>query len=294
MRIGLDAVSKRYGDRAVVDRATLDVRSGEFFALLGPSGSGKSTILSMIAGLTRPDSGRILLDNEVANDRPPRERKVGMVFQDLALWPHMTVRQHLTFVAPQDDPGPLLQNLELFDRAGAKPSTLSGGEAQRLAIARALAVKPRFLLLDEPLGPLDRRLKEHLLGVIEKAHRLAQATSIFVTHDYEEAFRLADRIGVILNGRIAQVGTPQEMYRTPATEEIARLTGPVSAWQEDGKRVWARPEQIELKPDPQGRGVARRARFLGGRWEIEIDLAGQTLRAYSADRLSGPVSLNIV
>lgn len=293
MRIVLEGVSKRFGARTVVDALSLEIRSGELFGLLGPSGSGKSTVLSMIAGLTTPSSGNIVLGDRVVNNPKvqisPRDRRIGMVFQELALWPHMTVRQHLDLVAPKENHGELLKALEIADRAAAKPSTLSGGEAQRVAIARALAVRPQILLMDEPLGPLDRRLKEHLLDLVEKAHGISRATTVYVTHDYEEAFRLADRVGVIVDGRLVQMGTPEEVYERPASEQVARLTGPVTEW--EGK--WARPEWIEVRKDESGAGVVREARYRDGRWELEVELGMRRLRAYSDARVLGKVSVTL-
>jgi ABC-type Fe3+/spermidine/putrescine transport system ATPase subunit len=212
-----------------------------------------------------------------------------MVFQELALWPHLTVRQHLELVAPNADHSGLLRAMEIEARANARPATLSGGEAQRLAISRALAVRPKVLLLDEPLGPLDRRLKELLLLEIRKAHGISQATSIYVTHDYDEAFRLADRVGVILNGRLVQSGTPEEVYEHPVSEEVARLTGPVTEF--DGR--WARPEWIEVRPDEQGPGCVRECCYRAGRWDVLVELGGRQFRAFSNTKLSGRVTASL-
>jgi ABC-type Fe3+/spermidine/putrescine transport system ATPase subunit len=293
MRIVLERLSRRFGDRAVVEDLSLEVRSGEMLALLGSSGSGKSTLLSMIAGLLVPDTGRIHLGDILVNDPavlvPARGRRVGMIFQELALWPNMTVRQHVHFVAPKEDPRPLLRELELEARADSRPASLSGGEAQRLAIARAIAIRPSILLLDEPLGPLDRRLKEATLDLIRRVHRTRGTTSIYVTHDYEEALRLADRVAVMTDGRIAQIGPPSQVYDRPVSEEAARLTGPVNVWEQDGRKRWARPESMQFSSDESGEGVVRGSRYLGGRWEIEVEIDGRTLRGYGPGPLSGRV-----
>ncbi len=252
--MNLERVTKRYGGRAAVDAVSLEVRDREVLALLGPSGSGKSTLLLMIAGLIKLDEGSIRADG-----------KVGMVFQDLALWPHMTVERHLRFVAPSEDPGPILQSVELSSKAQAKPSELSGGEAQRLALARTLAGKPRNLLLDEPFGALDRRLREKLLDLVLALHRKLGMTTVVVTHDYEDAFRIADRVAVLIDGRLAQIGTPAQVYSSPATAEVAELTGPVSLI--DGKPV--RPEKILLAVDSSGDEVVR-CSPRAGRWLVEV------------------------
>ncbi|MFC1706042.1 ABC transporter ATP-binding protein [Planctomycetota bacterium] len=296
MRVELDQVTKTYGARRVADGVTLACGSGELFALLGPSGSGKSTLLHMVAGLVTPDSGRILFGERVVNDPairvPSRGRGVGMVFQELALWPHMTVTQHLRFVAPTADPQELLDALALTGHAHARPAQLSGGEAQRLAIARALVTGPRLLLLDEPLAALDRRLCEQLLELIVDMHRLYGKTTIYVTHAYEEAFGVADRVGVMVSGRLVQVGTPQEIYESPRSETVARLTGPVSSWPlPDGSTALVRPESIIWQEDQAGLAKVRTVRYLGGRWEIEAALDGRTVRAIAPRKVSGSVSL---
>lgn len=298
MQIDLRTVSKSFGSRKVVDAVSLQIPAGGFFALLGPSGSGKSTLLGLIAGLIAPDAGEIRLGDRLVSDPkvrvPGRDRGVGMVFQDLALWPHMTAKEHLRFVAPAADAAALLRRVELSERADARPATLSGGEAQRLAIARALAGSPKILLLDEPVGTLDRRLRESLLDVVKKVHRESGATTVYVTHDYEEAFRLADRVGVLIDGKLMYVGSPQDSYDRPPALEIARLTGPVSEWKDaSGSVCWARPEKIHLRPDENGSAEVRGSRYLGGVWEMEVIHLGQTIRAQGPTPVSGRVSLDI-
>ncbi len=268
MRIEIDRVSKRYGARTVVQDVSLDVRDGELLALLGPSGSGKSTLLFMLAGLVAPDSGAIRFDGRPAPDCP-RDRRIGMVFQDLALWPHMTVEEHLRFVAPGDDPGILLDLVELRKLAKARPNTLSGGEAQRLALARALAGNPKLLLLDEPFGSLDRALQERALDLVADLHRRFNLATILVTHNYEEAFRIADRVAVLVDGRAIQTGTPAEVYQSPASERVALLTGPVSTWE----GAWVRPEQLQATPDENSDSIAQACRFRGGRWLVTVGSA---------------------
>lgn len=310
MRIVCESLSKRFGDRMAVARTMLSIRSGELVSLLGPSGSGKSTLLSMLAGLVEPDAGRIVFDDRVANDPrvriPPGDRSVGMVFQDLALWPHMTVERHLRFVAPEEDPKPILEALGIAHLAAARPGTLSGGEAQRVALARALAARPSILLLDEPLGPLDRRLKDRMLDVIGEVHRRFRTTTIHVTHDYEEAFRLADRVAIMVEGSIVQTGTPDEIYDRPSTVEAAEVSGPVTFLAAAGAgggnvttrlgshrahsnapatgdriRVVVRPDRLQIEPAEAGPGVVASVRSLGSRWELRIRVAGDTLAAFA-------------
>jgi ABC-type Fe3+/spermidine/putrescine transport system ATPase subunit len=313
MRIELDGISKRYGDRFVVSDAKLSVRSGELIGLLGPSGCGKSTLLTVLAGLVVPDAGIVRLDDRVASDPrirvPPSQRSIGMVFQDLALWPHMTVERHLRFVAPKVDPRPILEAVEIAHLASARPATLSGGEAQRVAIARALATRPSILLLDEPLGPLDRRLKAKILDLISDLHRRFGTTTIHVTHDYEEAFRLADRVAIMSEGRIVQTGTPDEIYRRPTGVEAAELSGPVSFLPGtggpdgtvttslgplrthpgaptggDGMLVVVRPDRVAVEPAESGCAVES-AHDTGTRWELRIRTKDGILSALSPTRL---------
>lgn len=306
MRIELDSISKRYGDRIAVSHATLSIKSGELISLLGPSGCGKSTLLSIVAGLLEPDAGRITLGDRVANDPrariPPSDRSVGMVFQDLALWPHMSVERHLRFVAPSRDPRPILEALEISHLAAARPGTLSGGEAQRVALARALAPNPAILLLDEPLGPLDRRLKGRMLDLIADIHRRFGTTTIHVTHDYEEAFRLAGRVAIMVEGSIVQTGSPGEIYERPFGVEAAELSGPVTLLPAvrtgggivttslgshrvhpdaaaTGERICVvvRPDRMIIEPSDAGNAVVASAHALGARWELRIRLAGDIL-----------------
>lgn len=309
MRIVLEHVTRRYGDRAVVDGISQEILSRELLVLLGPSGSGKSTLLAAIAGLLPIQAGRILLGDQLANDPairlPPARRSIGMVFQELALWPHMTVAQHLRFVAPDANPDETLRALEIPHLAAALPQTLSGGEAQRLAIARALITRPRILLLDEPLGPLDRRLKERLLDLIRKMHTDFGTTTVYVTHDYEEAFRVADRVGVLVAGRLQQVAPPSEIYQRPVTSATAEVSGPVS-WLgcrlEGGKartqlgehvvtagspnaegRILLRPETVTMRPTEDKVAAKVESCFASGtEWTVRAKIGDDVLEGRCA------------
>ncbi len=215
-------------------RVDLEVRAGEYFIILGPTGAGKTVLLETIAGLHRPRAGRVLLDGQDVTRRPPERRRVGFVYQDYALFPHLTVAENIAFglklrgAAPDelrarvDKIGAQLGITHLFHR---RPGTLSGGEQQRAALARALIVEPRLLLMDEPLSALDPETRESIQREIHRLHRQLRTTTIHVTHDFEEAVALGERIAVMHEGRIVQTGTPEEIFRKPASEFVARFVG---------------------------------------------------------------------
>ncbi len=232
--IALRGVCKNFGQVVAVDHVDLDIAPGEFFALLGPSGSGKTTLLRMIAGFELPTSGTIMLDGTDVSRRPPFERDVNTVFQDYALFPHMTVARNIEYglrvaKVPKQQRAErvdvALQAVRLHGFADRKPSQLSGGQRQRVALARALVNRPRVLLLDEPLGALDLTLREEMQVELKAIQRDAGITFVFVTHDQSEALTMSDRIAVFNHGRIEQVGTPSEMYERPATEFVASFVG---------------------------------------------------------------------
>ncbi|MFI9625904.1 ABC transporter ATP-binding protein [Streptomyces sp. NPDC052042] len=232
--VWLRQLTKRYGGRAAVDRVSLDIEVGEFMTFLGPSGSGKTTTLNMIAGFSRATEGSITVDGVDVAGLPPHRRDLGMVFQHYALFPHMTVTKNIAFPLEQRKVpkaeiatrvAEALRMVQLEGMADRLPSQLSGGQQQRVALARAVVFNPRVLLMDEPLGALDKKLREQLQGEIARMHRELGITFVFVTHDQEEALALSDRIAVFNEGRIEQVGTPEELYERPATLFVARFLG---------------------------------------------------------------------
>ncbi len=234
MTIQLDDVTKRYAGHPVVSHVSLTVAEGELFVLLGPSGSGKSTILRMIAGLNTVDEGRIWLHGRDVTSAPPQQREVGFVFQHYALFRHMTVAENVEFALRVRGTSPAVRRrrcdelLELVGLAGLgrrRPYQLSGGQQQRVALARALAHQPQVLLLDEPFGALDARIRNELRRALRRIQQELKLTTIFVTHDQEEAFELADRLGVMNFGRLLEVGPPAELYERPQTEFVARFLG---------------------------------------------------------------------
>lgn len=232
--VRLNHVVKRFGGFTAVDEVSLEVESGQFLTLLGPSGSGKTTILSMIAGFETPTSGSISIGTRRVDTLHPEQRGVGLVFQNYALFPHMTVAQNVAFplrmrglgqreIAPRVERA--LDQVQLGDQANKKPGQLSGGQQQRVALARALVYEPTVLLMDEPLGALDRRLREVVKLELVHLHRLIATTIIYVTHDQDEALTMSDRIAVMRSGQIVQIGSPREIYERPQDEFVAQFVG---------------------------------------------------------------------
>ena len=254
----VDGVTVRFDGGAALEDASLDVSSGETVTVLGPSGSGKTTLLRVVAGLQVPDEGRVLLDGEDLAGVPPHRRGIGLVFQDHALFPHRNVAENVGFGLRMrgDDPAATARRvdelLELVGLAGFERrsvGTLSGGEQQRVALARALAPEPRLLLLDEPLGSLDRRLRDRLLDDLARLFAELDLTAVYVTHDHTEAFTLGDRVAVMRHGRVVQVATPDGLWARPVDEDTARFLGITNV--DDTEIV--RPEAVAVRP-AAGRG----------------------------------------
>ncbi len=232
--LDLQGLTRRFGNITAVDSVDLTVRRGELFSLLGGSGCGKSTLLRMIAGLETPDSGRLLIDGQDMTNIPPYERPVNMVFQSYALFPHMTVTQNVAYGLRQEGMArgerdervyEMLQLVDMQDLAERRPDQLSGGQRQRVALARGLAKRPRILLLDEPLGALDRKLRERTQFELVKLQNRIGTTFILVTHDQEEAMTMSDRIAVMRAGRIQQIGAPRQIYAYPNSRYVADFVG---------------------------------------------------------------------
>ena len=243
MHIRVEHLNKRFGDFVAVDDVSFEVDDGSLVALLGPSGSGKSTILRILAGLESADSGQVWFDGEPATDLHARVRSVGFVFQHYALFRHLTVEDNVAFgldvrgVPKADARKRAHELLELTGLPGLGkryPAQLSGGQRQRVALARALAPEPKVLLLDEPFGAVDAKVREELRQWLRRLHDEVGVTSIFVTHDQDEAFSVSDRVLVIHRGRVEQLGTPTEILDEPATEFVARFVGEVSVFTADG------------------------------------------------------------
>ena len=287
-------VSRHYGPVRAVDCVDLTIEEGEFFAMLGPSGSGKTTSLRLIAGFEQPTAGHIQIFGENVDRVPPYRRNVNTVFQNYALFPHLNVADNVAFglrvkgvsrkdraVAAQR----ALDMVELGDFGARRAGQLSGGQRQRVALARALVNEPRVLLLDEPLGALDLKLREQMQDELRGLQRMLGITFVFVTHDQEEALSMADRVAVFAEGRVRQVGTPQEIYNRPATRFVADFVGSSNVIPADfagvgPAGVWAslRPENITLAEGGRPAVVTSRA-FLGRATRLGLDCGGHALTA---------------
>jgi putative spermidine/putrescine transport system ATP-binding protein len=300
--VRLEAVEKHYGDVVAVAGIDLEVRDGEFFSMLGPSGSGKTTTLRMIAGFELPTAGRILLHGADVTAVPPFDRDVNTVFQDYALFPHMTVGDNVAYglvvrkVAKADRLARVTEALRMVRLEGyekRKPSQLSGGQRQRVALARALVNRPRVLLLDEPLGALDLKLREEMQIELKAIQQAVGITFIYVTHDQEEALTMSDRLAVFNQGRIEQIGAPAEVYERPLTRFVAGFVGTSNLLRgEAAERILGtsgtftiRPEKIRLAapdatvgPDEtSATGVVRGVVYLGPdtRYVVTLDAGGE-------------------
>jgi putative spermidine/putrescine transport system ATP-binding protein len=261
--ISIKGLTRTFGEVRAVAGVDLDIYEGEFLTLLGPSGSGKTTVLRMIAGFEKPDAGVILLGSKDVAQLPPYERDVNTVFQDYALFPHMNVLANIEYglrvkgVSKDERRIRALEALKQVRLEGyedRKPSQLSGGQRQRVALARALVNRPAVLLLDEPLGALDLKLREQMQLELKELQREVGITFIFVTHDQEEALTMSDRIAVFNNGRIEQLGTPREIYENPRSAFVSEFVGQTNKLTIDGRRINVRPEHITLSKSGNSQG----------------------------------------
>jgi sulfate transport system ATP-binding protein len=323
MSIEIRNLRKTFGNFTALDNVSLDVPGGELVALLGPSGSGKTTLLRIIAGLEPADRGTIHFQGEDATGQPVRERQVGFVFQHYALFRHMSVFENIAFglrVRPRrvrpseaeirDTVMGLLRLVQLEVLADRRPSELSGGQRQRVALARALAVKPKVLLLDEPFGALDAKVRKELRRWLRRLHEEVHVTSVFVTHDQEEALEVSDRVVIMNEGRIEQNGTPEEVYEQPATPFVYGFLGDVNLFhgrihqgrvnfgeghldapewadaEDQAGLAYVRTYDVELAPSPSGTSslaaVIRHVRAFGPVVRLELDLieGGRTIEAH--------------
>jgi putative spermidine/putrescine transport system ATP-binding protein len=295
--IRLSGLRKSYGEVTALDGVDLTINSGEFFTMLGPSGSGKTTLLRVIAGFERPDAGTVELQGEDVTTRPPYDRDVNTVFQDYALFPHMSVADNVEYglrIHKVDRSTRRTRALDTLAMVGLeglgkrKPAELSGGQRQRVALARAIVNEPAVLLLDEPLGALDLKLRQGMQLELKRIQREVGITFVYVTHDQEEALTMSDRVAVFNNGRIEQVGSPVDIYDQPTTGFVAGFVGVSNLIERDGRHLAIRPERIELLPAgsaaPPGAvaepGAITDVVFLGmmTRYTVALD-AGGTLIA---------------
>jgi spermidine/putrescine transport system ATP-binding protein len=323
--VGVDGVTKRFDDVAAVDEVSVEIGSGEFFSLLGPSGCGKTTTLRVIAGFERPDAGRILIGDADVTQMPPHLRPVNTVFQSYALFPHLSVEQNVAFglrfkdIPKQEGRGRVADALELVRLGGLgerRPHQLSGGQQQRVALARALVLSPEVLLLDEPLGALDAKLRRELQIELKSIQREIGITFVYVTHDQEEALTMSDRLAVMAGGKIEQLGTPREVYENPETAFVADFLGVSNLMRarvvegrnvdvggvvlsaEHGEaqagvvRLTIRPERVRIEPpttegDNRVPATIERFVYLGSTTQVFVVLPGgdrvQALVANSGD-----------
>ncbi|MBL6456033.1 ABC transporter ATP-binding protein [Belnapia sp. T6] len=309
VKLRIDGIAKRYGPVVALEPLSLEVRSGELLTILGPSGSGKTTLLQVICGLVEPDAGRLFIDGHDRTVMPVHQREIGLVFQNYALFPHLTVAENVGFPLKmrgrpageiRDRVATALTMVQLGHLGGRFPRELSGGQQQRVALARCFVYQPAIILMDEPLGALDRQLREHMQIEIKRLHRETGATIIYVTHDQEEALALSDRICLMNHARIEQVGTPQEIYEHPRTAFTAGFIGtstllrgqvegdalatphgrfalPPGSTATGAAALVIRPEHLRLGPGPNAiRGVVAETVYAGAETRLLFDLADGT------------------
>jgi putative spermidine/putrescine transport system ATP-binding protein len=299
--VTLDGVACTFGHGAgavrAVDHVDLTIAAGEFFTLLGPSGSGKTTVLRMIGGFTLPTAGRVLIGGQDVTLAPPYARAVNTVFQDYALFPHMSIRDNVAYplmvrkverAAREKRAEELLALVQLPGVGNRRPAQLSGGQRQRVALARALISEPQVLLLDEPLGALDLKLREQMQSELKALQRRLGITFLFITHDQHEALSMSDRIGIFNAGRLEQLGTPREVYDTPATRFVAHFVGAANVLEGEAARALTghaqamlRPERITLggAADARAAGLVSEVQFFGAFTRIKVETAGTRVQA---------------
>jgi putative spermidine/putrescine transport system ATP-binding protein len=285
--VRLRGLRRTYGEVVAVDHLDLEIAAGEFFTLLGPSGSGKTTTLRVIAGFERPDTGTVELGGADVTRTAPSERDVNTVFQDYALFPHMSVRENVEYGlrvkgmprrerrAKADE---VLERVRLPHVGDRRPVQLSGGQRQRVALARAIVNSPTVLLLDEPLGALDLKLRQEMQVFLKELQRELGITFVYVTHDQEEALTMSDRMAVFNDGRIEQIGTPADVYEHPQTEFVAGFVGISNVLERDGRRFTIRPEKIHMSEDGDGEpGQIKDVVYIGmvTRYVVALDSGGE-------------------
>jgi iron(III) transport system ATP-binding protein len=305
VKISLQGLSKKFDRTPVLQDISLEIEEGEMFFLLGPSGCGKTTLLRLLAGFYLPDEGHIYFDGQRVNELPPQDRDTALVFQNYAIWPHLTVFENVAYgLRVRDVPDNELRarvmhalaQVQMEQFSARKPAQLSGGQQQRVALARSLVVKPGLLLFDEPLSNLDAKLRVEMRGVIQKIHASSGITGLYVTHDQEEALSLADRIAVLHEGKLQQIGTPAALYEDPANPFVAEFIGDINLFRGNtplaqafqiphGKIFGFRPEHVVI-----GQGgyeaIVARSTFLGSRVLLLLQAAsGEEFRAVSSTRI---------
>ena len=301
--VRLTGIRRTYGEVVAIAGLDLDIADGEFFTLLGPSGSGKTTTLRVIAGFERPDAGHVELQGRDVTNVAPSERPVNTVFQDYALFPHMSVVENVEYGLRVKGIGrkerreraeEVLARVRLPGLGARKPIQLSGGQRQRVALARAIVNRPPLLLLDEPLGALDLKLRQEMQVFLKELQRELGITFVYVTHDQEEALTMSDRLAVFNEGRIEQIGTPADVYEHPETEFVAGFVGVSNILERDGRRFIVRPEKILMTETGDGEaGVVKEVVYVGGftRYIVDLDAGGelvvvrQNLESSSQDAL---------
>jgi putative spermidine/putrescine transport system ATP-binding protein len=300
--VRLRGVRRVFGDVVAIENLDLDIAPGEFFTMLGPSGSGKTTTLRVIAGFEQPDRGTVELGGVDVTRVAPSERDVNTVFQDYALFPHMTVQENVEYglrvkgAARRDrrtKVQEVLERVRLPNVGGRRPVQLSGGQRQRVALARAIVNSPSVLLLDEPLGALDLKLRQEMQVFLKALQRDLEITFVYVTHDQEEALTMSDRVAVFNEGRIEQLGTPKEVYEHPASEFVAGFVGVSNVLERGGRRFTIRPEKISMNGGTGEPGVVKDVQYAGSvtRYVVELE-SGERLVVVRQNVEDSPVQVD--